>query len=224
MNLPFIFPCFFVVVSTAAEARQNALGRRKRERERQYARVRGSIVYCLLCNSQRMALISRADCDTEPWWGTEEIMLFHNYLSLFLFYSRAHCGVTDGCNVKKSCLGEEWNLNCCCQEHYLAFITTCCSGCLRQARLDVRQTRQHRLTSLLLIHVCNELVHDNCWQKTRFVHWQSTQGWEMTTWTNTKGGHLIISHMLVLSCVAKKKKMLYFVSIGSKMLIFVLKA
>lgn len=59
-------PCFFVVVSTAAEARQNALGRRKRERERLYVRVRGSIVYCLLCNSQRMALISRADCDTEP--------------------------------------------------------------------------------------------------------------------------------------------------------------
>lgn len=90
MNLPFIFPCFFVVVSTAAEARQNALGRRKRERERLYARVRGSIVYCLLCNSQRMALISRADCDTEPWWGTEGIMLFHNYLSLSFSFTLGH--------------------------------------------------------------------------------------------------------------------------------------
>lgn len=80
-KLSFISPWFLVVVSTAAEARQNALGRRKRERERLYVRVRGSIVYCLLCNSQRMALISRADCDTEPWWGTEGIMLFHNYLS-----------------------------------------------------------------------------------------------------------------------------------------------
>ncbi len=80
-KLSFISPWFLVVVSTAAEARQNALGRKKRERDRLYVRVRGSIVYCLLCNSQRMALISRADCDTEPWWGTEGIMLFHNYLS-----------------------------------------------------------------------------------------------------------------------------------------------
>ncbi len=96
--------------------------------------------------------------------------------------------MTDGCNVKKSCLGEEWNLNCCCQEHYLAFITTCCSGCLRQARLYVRQTRQRRLTSLLLIHVCNELVHDNYWQKARFVYWQSTQWWEMRARTNPLKG------------------------------------
>lgn len=136
-----------------------------------FVRARESIVYCLLCNSQRMPLISKADCDTESGWGTGTISL-----ALF-FFTLGHTVEWLMAAMWKSCLGEEWNLNCCCQEHYLAFITTCCSGCLRQAALYVRQTRQRHLASLLLIHVRNELVHDNYWQKAGFVYWQSTQRW-----------------------------------------------
>lgn len=96
-NLPFISPRFFVAVSTAAEARQKALGRRKREREwlclceREKALC---IVYSVIHSACRWLAKQTA---TPSLGEAQELSLSRSHS----LYSRAHCGVTDGCNVKK---------------------------------------------------------------------------------------------------------------------------